>query len=138
MTPADPRYDERYRRADNLAREADILAESGELRRARTLYGEAGDLTAAVASDSATGVDSLGPFIAARAVCFLVNAARFADAVDLAWSYLHSSDLDPFARLRLRAALERARLAMNTASRTRRANPGDELSAPPECTGSLQ
>ncbi len=114
MTAADPREDARHRRADALARQADALAHVGDLARARDLYGQAGDLAAAVARACAPGIDSLGPFIAARAVTLWCNAGRFADARDLALAYLRGADLDPFARLCLQASLDRARIAAAT------------------------
>ena len=88
MTAADPREDARHRRADAFARQADALAHIGDLARARDLYGQAGDLAAAVARACAPGIDSLGPFIAARAVTLWFNAGRFADARDLALACL--------------------------------------------------
>jgi len=111
MTAADPREDARHRRADVLARQADALAHVGDRARARDLYGQAGDLAAAVARGCAPGIDSLGPFIAARAVTLWCNAGRYADARDLALAHLRGGELDPFARLRLQASLDRARLA---------------------------
>jgi len=51
------------------------------------------------------------PFIAARAVTLWCNAGRFADARDLALACLRGPDLDPFARMRLQASLDRARIA---------------------------
>jgi len=68
MISADPREDARHRRAHALAEQAAVLAHVGDLARARDVYGQAGDLAAAVARACPLGVDSLGPFIAARAV----------------------------------------------------------------------
>ena len=106
MISADPREDARHRRAHALAEQAAVLAHVGDLARARDVYGQAGDLAAAVARACPLGVDSLGPFIAARAVTLWCNAGRFADARDLALTYLRGADLDPFARLRLQASLD--------------------------------
>ena len=39
------------------------------------------------------------------------NVGRFADARDLALACLRGPDLDPFARMRLQASLDRARIA---------------------------
>ncbi len=114
MTAADPREDARHRRADAFAQRADALAHVGDLAGARNLYGQAGDLAAAVARACPPGVDSLGPFIAARAVTLWCNAGRFADARDLALTYLRGADLDPFARLRLQASLDHTRIAAAT------------------------